>query len=395
MFQGGSDYGPHFYSITPPGFSTLGAPPGFGAPSVLFNFGVPGHQFLDCALAPPSIVWDQNALTVAFNTTSLTPLPLAEWYMDSDANSHITSTSCNLLSSQPPSPSTPSSIVVGKGSLLPITSTGHTFFPTHNHPLHLSHILVAPHIIKNLISVHQFTTNNQVSIEFDLYGLSVKYLHMRNVIVRCNNSRWLYPLFPPMSSPSLALLAGASTSMLWHHQLGHLSFEALYRLVPSCNKLELETLCHACQLGRHIWLPFSTSRSCATKNFDLIHCDLWTSHVLSVSSYKYYLVILDDCSNYLWTFPLHLKSDTFQTLSNFFAYVKTQFSCTIKSIRYDNEHEFDSSTARNFSFVTASPYASHAPILLLRTGMLSMLFAPLMTLCVVLCFRPVFLPLTG
>jgi hypothetical protein len=53
--------------------------------------------------------------------------------------------------------------------------------------------------------------------------------------------------------------------------------------------------------------------------FQLIHCDLWTSPITSISSYKYYLVILDDYSHYLWTFPLRLKSDTFSTLSNFFA----------------------------------------------------------------------------
>jgi hypothetical protein len=202
---------------------------------------------------------------------------------------------------------------------------------------------VSPHIIKNLIYVHQLITDNQVSIEFDPSGLSVKDLHMRNVIVRCNSSGWLYPLFPP--TPSLALLAGASLSTLWHRRLGHLGFEALSRLVLSCNKLELETLFHACQLGHHIRLPFSTSRSRATKNFDLIHCDFWTSPVISVSGYKYYFVILGDCSHYLWTFPLHLKSDTFQTLSDFFAYVKTQFSCTIKSVKCDNGHEFNNSTA--------------------------------------------------
>jgi hypothetical protein len=28
--------------------------------------------------------------------------------------------------------------------------------------------------------------------------------------------------------------------------------------------------------------------------FDLVHCDLWTSPVLSLSGYKFYLVILDD-----------------------------------------------------------------------------------------------------
>jgi hypothetical protein len=33
--------------------------------------------------------------------------------------------------------------------------------------------------------------------------------------------------------------------------------------------------------------------------FDLVHCDLWTSPAASVSVYKYYLVILDDFSHYL------------------------------------------------------------------------------------------------
>jgi hypothetical protein len=73
-------------------------------------------------------------------------------------------------------------------------------------------------------------------------------------------SRWLYPLFPSTSSSSLALPAGAMPYTLWHRRLNHLGFEALSRLVPSCNKLELETLCHACHLSHHVRLPFSTLR---------------------------------------------------------------------------------------------------------------------------------------
>jgi transposase InsO family protein len=67
-----------------------------------------------------------------------------------------------------------------------------------------------------------------------------------------------------------------------------------------------------------------------------------------VSGHKYYLVILDDCSHYIWTFPLRLKSDTFATLSHFFAYVRTQFGTTIKSVQCDNGHEFGNSPARTF-----------------------------------------------
>jgi hypothetical protein len=56
----------------------------------------------------------------------------------------------------------------------------------------------------------------------------------------------------------------------------------------------------------------------AEKTFDLLHLDLWTSPVISVSGSKYYLVILDDFTHYLWNFPLKQKSDTCTILSNFF-----------------------------------------------------------------------------
>jgi hypothetical protein len=67
-----------------------------------------------------------------------------------------------------------------------------------------------------------------------------------------------------------------------------------------------------------------------------------------VSGSKYYLVILDGFTHYLWTFPLKLKSDTFTTLSNSFAYVSTQFGRTVKAIKCNNEREFYNSSTRIF-----------------------------------------------
>jgi hypothetical protein len=81
---------------------------------------------------------------------------------------------------------------------------------------------------------------------------------------------------------------------------------------------------------------FPVHRVVRKKAFDLLHLDLWTSPVVSVSGSKYYLVFLDDFTHYLWTFLLKQKSDTFTTLPNFFAYVATQFSCTVKAIQCDN-----------------------------------------------------------
>jgi hypothetical protein len=153
----------------------------------------------------------------------------------------------------------------------------------------------------------------------------------------------------------------------WHRRLGHpgpdtLSSLSLSSFIQCTGKKH--DFCHACQLGKHIRLPFCSSSHRAEHPFDLIHLDLWTSPVISVSGYKYYLVILDDFTHYLWTFPLKLKSDTLTTFSNFFAYVSTQFSRTIKAIQCDNGREFDNSSTRIFllSHNTASDVVSlHVP----------------------------------
>jgi hypothetical protein len=60
------------------------------------------------------------------------------------------------------------------------------------------------------------------------------------------------------------------------------------------------------------------------------------------------LVILDDFSHFLWTFPIQLKSDTFATLTHFFAWVSTQFCRSIRALQCDNGREFDNNTSRSF-----------------------------------------------
>jgi hypothetical protein len=114
----------------------------------------------------------------------------------------------------------------------------------------------------------------------------VKDLPTRSEIIRCNSTGSLYPLLPSAS----ALLA-ASSSSLWHQRLDHPGHEALSKLTHSaaikCAPGAPDSLCHACQLGRHVRLPFPTSSSRTSHVFQLLHCDLWTSPITSVSGYKY------------------------------------------------------------------------------------------------------------
>jgi hypothetical protein len=189
-----------------------------------------------------------------------------------------------------PSPlsSHPSSIVVGNGSTLPVTSVGDSILPG---PFYVNDVLVASHITHNLLSVRRFTTDNSCSIEFDPTGFSVKDLATRTPLARCDSSGPLYTFRPSTSGSSPPpTLVSTTSSTTWHRRLGHPRPDIMTKITssldPSCSRGHFEGPCHACQLGRHTRLPFTTS-SRAEQAFDLVHCDLWTSPVLSLSGYKY------------------------------------------------------------------------------------------------------------
>lgn len=257
---------------------------------------------------PSTPTWDPSTLASHFNTMSLQAPQ--EWVMDTGASAHMSSDagSLNSLSSNPPH----KHIMVGDGSSIPVSHSGHASIFTSSPHLTLRDVLVTPRIVKNLISIRQFTLDNLCSVEFDPWGFSVKDLRTGAVILRCSSSGDLYPV----TTLPHALTALTADSTLWHRRLGHPGPDAFLRLVSSSslpiNKVHKGfSLCHACQLGRHVRLPFSPSTTRTLRPLELIHCDLWTSPIESVSGYKYFLVILDNFTHYLWTYPLRKKSEVF------------------------------------------------------------------------------------
>jgi hypothetical protein len=159
---------------------------------------------------------------------------------DYSVTHHTTSSVGNISTLRPLASSNPSSIVVGNGSSLPITSVGDSVLLG---PSYLNNILLAPDMVQSLLSVRRFTTDNWCSIKFDMFGLFVNDLTTKNVIIRANITGPLYTMRLPRSltpsSSAVAALAAVSHSLTdiapttWHRRLGHPGPDALSSLSHS------------------------------------------------------------------------------------------------------------------------------------------------------------------
>ncbi|GJZ52463.1 ribonuclease H-like domain-containing protein [Tanacetum coccineum] len=271
--------------------------PSHQPPVQLVNFSAQQSpiQYHGAPAMSPAPVSHAPALPYAFHTMTLQN---PNWNMDTGASSHLANNT-GILTSFSNSSIYPS-VFVGNGHSIPVTHTGHSFLHTSSKPLHLNHILVTPHIIKNLISVRQFTRDNDVSVEFDAYGFSVKDYQTGRLLLRCDSTGDLYPVTQqPSSQTPVVLLSFSSTT--WHRRLGHPGDDVLRRLeskkLISYRKSKLSALCHACQL--------------------------------------------DHFSHFVWVYPLHKKADLFDNFVAFRAYVNKQFNVDIKALQCDHGGEYD------------------------------------------------------
>ncbi|GKF05217.1 hypothetical protein Tco_0035885, partial [Tanacetum coccineum] len=189
----------------------------------------------------------------AFNTTTLQEPASGNWNMDAGASSHLNDY-VHCLSDILNMCIYPS-IAVGDGRFIPVTNSGHSVLPTLFRPLHLNNVLITPNIVKNLIFVCQFLRDNSCTVEFDPFGFFVKDFITRWVLLRCDSTGELYPVTKPSTIPHAFLTSqGASRS-----------------------------------------LPCFSSSS-VTSCFDIVHSDLWTSPIPSLSGFQYYVLFLDHYS---------------------------------------------------------------------------------------------------
>ena len=232
-------------------------------------------------------------------TTPLTALDL-NWYLDSGATHHLTADLANL-NVKADEYHGPDQIHIGNGLGLTVKHIGSTHLSTPTFSFLLNDVIHVPHITKNLIFVHKFTTDTNTIIEFHPTYFFVKDRTMGRVMLHGLSRGGLY-LFPPtfnkIHSSSFAFVGERTSPNQWHSRLGHPTFRVVchvlsrFSLPFSSNKIV--HFCSACFSSKSKQLPFALSCTQVNSPLELIFTDVWgRSPICSKSGSKYYVSFMD------------------------------------------------------------------------------------------------------
>ncbi|GJQ92175.1 ribonuclease H-like domain-containing protein [Tanacetum coccineum] len=199
----------------------------------------------------------------AFNTLPLQEPALGNWNMDTGASSHLND-SVHCLSDILNMCIYPS-VTVSDRRFIPVTNSRHSVLSIPFRPLHLNNVLITPNI--DFITVK---------------GCSSDVIARVSSILLRSPSLYLMPFLP---------VSICGTNDLDIQEVKCYIVLCIDWISILVNKEKLPILCHACQLGKHVKLPFVSSSSSVTSYFDIVYSDLWTSLIPSLSGFQYYVLV--------------------------------------------------------------------------------------------------------
>lgn len=144
--------------------------------------------------------------------------------------------------------------------------------------LQLNNILHIPQAARKLLSVHQFTADNNVFLEFYPNRFCVKDQSTKKVLQgRCEDG--LYPIKPQHTAINKkAFVNSKPTPVLLHYRLGHPSKSIVQEVFHShklpCLALNKEPVYGPCQLAKSRQLPYVSSHNISSSSLELIFSDV-------------------------------------------------------------------------------------------------------------------------
>lgn len=120
--------------------------------------------------------------------------------------------------------------------------------------------------------------------------------------------------------------------------------------------------CIDCSINKSHKLPFHETDISSTRSLEILFSDVWTSPLVSVDGFKYYLVLVDHYTRYTWLYPLKQKSHIKDTFITFKSLVENCFQSKIGSLYLDNGGEYIAVrsflSSNGISHLTTPPHTS-------------------------------------
>ena len=143
-------------------------------------------------------------------------------------------------------------------------------------------------------------------------------------------------------------LMARHTEEPWHARFGHLNFDALGRLEKMVRGLPHikngGKLCDSCLAGKQRRLPFPKAAKYRVKDaLELVHDDLCGPITPATNGgRRYFLLLMDDCSRYMWLQLLTSKDEAAAAIKKFKMRAEAESGKKLRVLRTDRGGEFTS-----------------------------------------------------
>ncbi|WVZ88500.1 hypothetical protein U9M48_035017 [Paspalum notatum var. saurae] len=269
------------------------------------------------------------------------------WYLDSRASNHMTGRREDFAELDT---AITGLVKFGDGSRVTIHGRGAVLFKCQNGDHRaLTDVYYIPQLRTSIASLGQLDERGcEVLIKNGILTIRDRELQLLTKVKRSINRMYLLNL--SIVQPVCLAVMKEDEAWLWHARFGHLSFEALARMsrermVRGLPRIEhVSELCDSCLAGKQRRSLFAKkAKYRAGDRLELVHGDLCGP--ISPATHggrKYFLLLVDDCTRYMWLRLLASKDEAPEAIKHFEAKVETEMGNKLKVLRTDRGGEFTS-----------------------------------------------------
>nr|XP_051190531.1 uncharacterized protein LOC127303863 [Lolium perenne] len=247
-------------------------------------------------------------------------------------------------------PSDVDATCLGDGSLVAIHGRGTVLFAISGdeHPA-LTQVYWIPWLKSNIVSISQLDEIGWPTLVKD--GFMTVRDRKQRIVARVPRARSrLYIIRLELVKPVCLAAHSTEDAWRWHARFGHLHFDGFARLarqnmVRGLPLIEqVEHVCDACLVGKRHRSPFpQMAMFRAMEPLKMVHGDLCGPVTPATpGGKKYFLLLVDDHSRFMWLVLLQSKDEATQAIRRFQARVERETGKKLRTFRSDRGGEFNS-----------------------------------------------------